>query len=105
MQWFLGCLKSAIIASNVIIDKVVRKHQFLVNNASKIANARQRLILTKLLDGFEGNLTSSKYAKIIKTSSDTALRDINDLVEKGILIKSDSGGRSTNYELRIEDYQ
>lgn len=97
LKWFLECLKGAIVDSNFIIDKVVRKHQFFVNNASKIANERQRLILTKLLDGFEGNLTSSKYAKIAKTSPDTALRDIKDLVEKGILVKSDSGGRSTNY--------
>lgn len=101
LKWFLECLKGAIIDSNFIIDKVVRKHQFFVNNASKIANERQRLILTKLLDGFEGNLTSSKYAKIAKTSPDTALRDIKDLVEKGILVKSDSGGRSTNYLLNF----
>lgn len=101
LKWFLECLKGAIIASNTIIDKVVRKHQFFVNNASKIANERQRIILTKLLEGFEGNLTSSKYAKIAKTSSDTALRDINDLVEKGILLKADSGGRSTNYLLNF----
>ena len=101
LKWFLECLKGAIIDSNLIIDKVVRKHQFFVNNASKIANERQRLILTKLLDRFEGNLTSSKYAKIAKTSPDTALRDIKDLVEKGILVKSDSGGRSTNYLLNF----
>lgn len=101
LKWFLKCLKGAIVGSNIIIDKVVRKHQFFVNNASKITNERQRAILTKLLEGFEGNLTSSKYAKIAKTSPDTALRDINDLVEKGILLKSDSGGRSTNYILNF----
>lgn len=101
LKWFLECLKGAIIDSNFIIDKVVRKHQFFVNNVSKITNERQRLILTKLLDGFDGNLTSSKYAKIAKTSPDTALRDIKDLVEKGILVKSDSGGRSTNYILNF----
>jgi Fic family protein len=101
LKWFLECLKGAIVGSNIITDKVVRKHQFFVNNASKITNERQRAILTKLLEGFEGNLTSSKYAKIAKTSPDTALRDINDLVEKGILLKSDSGGRSTNYILNF----
>ena len=101
LKWFLDCLKEAIVASNTIIDKVVRKHQFFVNNAKKATNERQRLILTTLLDGFEGNLTSSKYAKIAKTSPDTALRDINDLVEKGILLKADSGGRSTNYLLNF----
>ena len=71
------------------------------SDLSKITNERQRLILTKLLDGFEGNLTSSKYAKITKTSPDTALRDINDLIEKGILLKANSGGRSTNYLLNF----
>ena len=101
LKWFLECLKGAIVDSNFIIDKVVRKHQFFVNNATKATNERQRLILTKLLDGFEGNLTSSKYAKIAKTSPDTALRDINDLVEKGILLKATSGGRSTNYLLNF----
>ncbi|QIG89195.1 Fic family protein [Chryseobacterium sp. POL2] len=101
LKWFLTCLKEAIIASNLIIDRVVQKHQFFLNNASKITNERQKIIITKLLEGFEGNLTSSKYAKIVKTSPDTALRDINDLVEKGILLKSNSGGRSTNYLLNI----
>ena len=97
----MSCLKSAIITSDTIIDKVVRTHRFFMNNASKITNERQRLVLTKLLDGFEGNLTSSKYAKITKTSPDTALRDINDLIEKRILLKSNSGGRSTNYLLNF----
>ncbi|MOA37758.1 hypothetical protein D3C78_1593800 [compost metagenome] len=57
------------------------------------------MMLNKLMDNFEGNLTSSKWAKMTKVSADTALRDITDLVNKGILIKADSGGRSTNYEL------
>lgn len=97
--WFLNCLKEAIIASNTIIDKVVRKHHFWMQNNVNISNVRQRMILNKLMDNFEGNLTSSKWAKMTKVSADTALRDIMDLVNKGILIKADSGGRSTNYEL------
>jgi Fic family protein len=99
IQWFLECLEKAIVSSKTIIDKVVIKHRFWQNNASKISNQRQYKMLTKLLDGFEGNLTSSKWAKIAKTSPDTALRDINDLIAKGILIKAESGGRSTNYIL------
>ena len=99
IQWFLECLKQAIISSKTIIDKVLIKHRFWQNNASKINNERQRKMISKLLEGFEGNLTSSKWAKIAKTSPDTALRDINDLIEKGILIKAESGGRSTNYIL------
>lgn len=97
--WFLSCLKEAIISSSVIIDKVVKKHQFWISNGSKISNDRQRAILNKLMDNFEGNLTSSKWAKMTKVSADTALRDITDLVNKEVLVKADSGGRSTNYEL------
>ncbi len=97
--WFLNCLKEAIIASNTIIDKVVGKHHFWMQNNVHISNERQRMMLNKLMDNFEGNLTSSKWAKMTKVSADTALRDLTDLVNKGILIKADSGGRSTNYEL------
>lgn len=97
--WFLNCLREAIIASNTIIDKVVRKHHFWMQNNVHISNDRQRMMLNKFMDNFEGNLTSSKWAKMTKVSADTALRDITDLVTKGILIKTDSGGRSTNYEL------
>ena len=95
--WFLNCLKEAILASNMIIDKVVRKHHFWIQNMTNISNDRQRIILNKLMDNFEGNLTSSKWAKMTKVSADTALRDITDLVSKGVLSKTDSGGRSTNY--------
>ena len=64
-----------------------------------ILNERQRLVLNKLLDGFEGKLKTSKWAKMTKSSADTALRDIKDLVDKGILRQSGEGGRSTNYVL------
>lgn len=66
-------------------------------------NERQRKVINKLLDGFEGKLTSSKYAKIAKCSEDTALRDIRALVERGVLIKNDAGGRSTSYSLDSGD--
>jgi Fic family protein len=68
-------------------------------------NGRQRMISNKLLDGFEGKLTSSKWAKIVKCSQDTALRDILDLVDKGILKKESAGGRSTSYLLSLDDAQ
>lgn len=100
--WFLECLKNAILSSNTIIDKVVKKHQFWAKNAGLINNVRQQKMLNKLMDDFEGNLTTSKWAKITKTSQDTALRDITDLVNKGILIKANSGGRSTHYELKSD---
>ncbi len=99
--WFLECLKQAILASNTIIDKVIQKHQFWANNAGAISNERQEKMLNKLMDGFKGNLTTSKWAKMTKTSQDTALRDITDLVNKGILEKANSGGRSTHYLLNI----
>lgn len=98
--WFLECLKQAILASNLIIDKVISKHQFWQKNGVLISNDRQRKILNLLLENFEGNLTTSKWATITKTSQDTALRDITDLVGKGILEKAKSGGRSTHYILK-----
>ncbi|MFA5619578.1 MAG: Fic family protein [Weeksellaceae bacterium] len=101
MVWFLECLRKAILSSNFIIDKVVKKHQFWMKNAGLIQNERQRKVLNKVIDNFEGNLTTSKWAKMTKTSQDTALRDIMDLVDKGILVKANSGGRSTHYELKI----
>lgn len=97
--WFLECLKNSLLSSSKIVDKVVWKHQFWAKNAGKISNERQQKMLNKLMDNFEGNLTSSKWAKMMKTSPDTALRDITDLLNKGILLKADSGGRSTHYVL------
>jgi Fic family protein len=95
--WFLECLKNSILSSNTIVDKVLRKHHFWVKNAGLINNQRQHFMLNKLMDHFEGNLNTSKWAKMTKSSTDTALRDITDLVNKGILMKADSGGRSTHY--------
>lgn len=101
IYWFLSCLKKAILSSSAIMDKVLRKHSFWAKHAAFVSNERQRKMLNKLLDGFKGHLTSSKWAKITKTSPDTALRDINDLVKKGILKKAASGGRSTHYLLTM----
>lgn len=97
--WFLECLKNSILYSSTIVDKVVKKHHFWIKNAGLISNERQQKMINKLMDNFEGNLTTSKWAKMTKTSPDTALRDITDLVNKGILIKANSGGRSTHYIL------
>lgn len=99
LEWFLQCLLDALDSSNSKLEKVIYKHKFWNRNSSKLQNERQKLLLNKLLDGFDGALTSSKWAKISKCSADTALRDIQDLINKGILRKSASGGRSTNYEL------
>lgn len=102
LHWFLCCLLNALKSSRIILEKVIFKHEFWTANASRIENERQKKILNKLLDGFEGKLTSSKWAKIGKCSPDTALRDINDLIEKHILYKLPEGGRSTGYALMKE---
>jgi Fic family protein len=99
LEWFLSCLLSALNSSEVVLRKVIFKHNFWNKHSIKLQNGRQKLILNKLLDGFDGNLTSSKWAIIAKCSQDTALRDIQDLMDKSILRKSDRGGRSTSYEL------
>lgn len=104
LEWFLKCLLDALDSSNYKLEKVIYKHKFWNRNSSKLQNERQKLILNKLLDGFDGTLTSSKWAKISKCSADTALRDIQDLINKGILKKSASGGRSTSYELNEFKY-
>lgn len=99
LDWYLNCLNNALDNSETVLNKVIFKHQFWNTNALKIQNERQKLMLNKILDGFDGKLTSSKWAKIAKCSPDTALRDIQDLIDKNILRKTDEGGRSTNYEL------
>jgi Fic family protein len=99
LEWFLACLDRAVAGAETILAAVLRKAEFWKRHASAPLNERQRDILNRLLNGFEGKLTSSKYAQIEKTSPDTALRDINDLVERGILKKDEGGGRSTSYSL------
>jgi Fic family protein len=99
LEWFLNCLYRALISTEESIKRILKKTDFWERHKNTILNSRQRLMLNKLLDGFEGKLKTSKWAKITKCSPDTALRDIKDLIEKGILKQEDSGGRSTNYEL------
>lgn len=99
LDWFLHCLKNAIQSTEETTHRILRKAEFWKRHEFTSINERQRLVLNKLLDGFKGKLQSSKWAKITKTSTDTALRDIKDLVEKNILRQTKEGGRSTNYEL------
>ena len=99
LKWFLGCLDRAFDGAERILSDVLKKARFWEAHAAKPFNDRQRNVLNKLLDGFEGKLTSSKWAILTKTSQDTALRDIDDLVERGVLIKDAAGGRSTSYFL------
>lgn len=99
LSWFLQCLGRAIDAAAQTLAAVLQKARFWEQHATTLLNNRQQLMINKLLDGFEGNLNSSKWAKITKTSPDTALRDIQDLMNKKILVKEVGGGRSTRYKL------
>ncbi|MEA2895626.1 MAG: hypothetical protein QOJ84_1241 [Bradyrhizobium sp.] len=99
LEWFLGCLDRAFDGAEQTLAAVFQKADFWKKHAAAKINERQRDILNRLLDGFEGKLTSSKWALIEKCSPDTALRDIQDLVEQGILAKDEGGGRSTSYSL------
>jgi len=97
----LSCLNRALDATEITLAGVFRKASFWKIHPAGSINDRQRIIVNKLLDGLEGKLTSSKWAKIAKCSQDTALRDILDLVEKGVLVKDSAGGRSTSYRLSV----
>lgn len=97
--WFLNCLINALKATDSILTRVLFKADFWQKHIETGINDRQRKLLNRLMDGLEGKLTSSKWAKMAKCSKDSAVRDINDLIEKGILQKESAGGRSTNYEL------
>ncbi|GAO29918.1 Fic family protein [Geofilum rubicundum] len=99
IEWFLHCLKNAMLATENTTQKILRKAEFWKLHEHTSINERQRLMLNKLFEGFKGKLQTSKWAKITKTSTDTALRDIKDLVERGILQKTEEGGRNANYEL------
>jgi len=99
LQWFLACLDRAFGGAETILANVLRKARFWETLAGETLNERQRRAINRLLDGFEGKLTSSKWAALTRTSADTALRDITDLVERGILMRDRGGGRSTSYSL------
>ena len=99
LLWFLGRMETAINVPMETIERTLSKATFWENNRHVAMNERQTKMVNMLWDGFEGKLTSSKWAKINKCSSDTALRDLQDLVAKGILVRTESGGRSTGYDL------
>ena len=100
IEWFLQTLRSAILSSEATVKRVVAKSSFWQRNREVAMNERQIKVINMLWNGFDGKLNTSKWAKITKTSQATALRDISDLVEKGILVVANEGGRSTNYLLK-----
>ncbi len=101
MEWFLGCMGRAIDGAQTTLSVVLAKARFWGAIAGGAINDRQRLVLNRLLDGFKGKLTTSKYATLAKCSQDTALRDILPLLERGILVRNPEGGRSTSYALAM----
>jgi Fic family protein len=100
LEWFLGCIGRAVAGAEGGLASVLRKARIWerINNQSPV-NERQRTVINRLLDGFEGKLSTSKYAKLTKCSSDTALRDIRILLDRGVLIQEAGGGRNTSYRL------
>ena len=103
LEWFLGCLLRAMQGADSTLSEVLSKARFWRQWADVPMNERQIKLLNRMLDGFEGKLTSRKWAKVARCSPDTALRDITDLLNRGVLLKSDAGGRSTSYELKPLD--
>ena len=99
LQWFLDCLSRAFDKADETLNAVMMKARFWDAIKGISLNERQQLVINRFLDGFEGNLTSSKWAKLAKCSQDTASRDIEDLVRKGVLQRSAAGGRSTSYSI------
>jgi Fic family protein len=97
--WFLACLDRAIRGADSVLAAVVAKGQFWERAAPMLLNKRQIKVLNRLLDGFEGKMTTSKWARIAKCSQDSASRDIAALIEFGLMRKGEAGGRSTSYEL------
>ena len=100
MEWFLGCLGRAFDGTETTLAAVLRKARFWEKHAQAAINDRQRVILNRLLDGFVGSLTTTKWATLTKGPHDTALRDIRDLIGQGMLKKDLGGGRSTSYSLK-----
>jgi Fic family protein len=100
LAWFLATLLKAIEHAHGVLDQVFTKAKFWQRAATIPMNERQIKVLNRLLDGFEGKLTTSKWAALAKCSQDTALRDITDLLQRGVLQRNDAGGRSTSYEIR-----
>ncbi len=102
LAWFIGCFERALENADTLLSGAHKKARFREQHASASLNERQRVMLARLIDGFDGKLTTSKWASITKCSQDTAARDIDALIKLGILMRAAAGGRSTSYSL-VED--
>ena len=103
LVWFLGCLDRTLDAADTSLGTVLDKARLWQRIDPQPVNERQRKVIDRMLDGLQGHLTTSKYSKLAKCSDDTALRDIRELLERGILVKNPGGGRSTSYRLGAPD--
>jgi len=101
VMWFLSCLDRALDSSRGLLDKVLAKAKLWERFKLVSMNERQSQMINKMLDGFEGKLTTTKWAKITKTSADTALRDIQDLINKNVLVKVGDSRKGASYEIRV----
>lgn len=99
LAWFVGCLSRAIESSDERLAGVLNKARIWQRLQNRPVNERQRTVINRMLDGFEGFLSTSKYAKLAKCSTDSALRDIRELLDRGVLVQNPGGGRSTSYRL------
>lgn len=99
LMWFLGCLERSIANSDTLLGIVMIKSKFWEKHGKLTLNDRQRKVLNKMLDGFQGNLTNQKYRGMTKTSPATAIRDLMDMVQKGVLVQNPGGGRAISYQL------
>ena len=103
LAWFLRCLDRTIEGSDKTLGSVLHKAKLWQRINRRPVNERQRKVINRMLDEFRGHLTTSKYAKLTKCSNDTALRDVRELLDRGILVKNPGGGRSTSYRLADPD--
>jgi len=103
LDWFLDCLDRATESAEGTLSSVLYKARVWEKANQQTVNERQKLIINRMLDGFKGHMNTSKYAKMAKCSNDTALRDIRDLLERGIIIQNPGGGRSTSYRLVTDE--
>lgn len=101
VDWFLDCFNSALDHSEDLLESVLDKSKFWNKHAATILNERQQKVISKMLEGFDSGISSSKYGKVYKCSKDTAVRDISDLIKKKVFSKTPGGGRSTSYKLII----
>jgi Fic family protein len=99
LTWFLACLGRAIDSTDPMLAAVLYKARLWQRINRRPVNDRQRPVINRMLNGFKGFLSTSKYAKLAKCSADTALRDVRELLDRGILVQNPGGGRSTSYRL------